>query len=443
MRPFLGFHKKYGCFSFLVVIMFYILIIVSTVYPIFSHQFSTRNRGSGVYIKMAVELDSIFKSFDDNIIFKNKSALQASYQPEEIVYRDEQINQIASILAPVLRGEKPSNLFLYGKTGTGKTLSIQFIADKLLKRLKGSFDFKLKIEYLNCRLKRVSDTEYRILAELIKKLGGSVPVTGLPTETVYNRFIDLIDNEKQLIILILDEIDYAVKKISDDFLYNLTRINSELSKAQICVIGISNDLTFLDNIDPRVRSSLSEEEIVFPPYNAVQLKEILKKRSEEAFKKGVVHDGVIEKCAAFAAREHGDARRALDLLRIAGELAERKGSKKVLLKQFQLVLYSIIKLSEKNLNAQTRLTKNNGNPNLIFTGDVYNLYQKLCIKNKLEALTQRRISDIIQEFDMFGIINVKIISKGRGGRMREIKLAITDTITEDVKKIIEESLNFN
>ena len=415
---------------------------------------------------MTVELDNIFKSFDDNLIFKNKSALQASYQPKEIIYRDEQINQIASILAPVLRGEKPSNLFLYGKTGTGKTLSIQFIADKLLKRLKGSFDFKLKIEYLNCRLKRVSDTEYRILAELIKKLGGKVHVTGLPTETVYSRFIELIDNEKQLIVLILDEIDYAVKKISDDFLYNLTRINSELSKAQICVIGISNDLTFLDNIDPRVRSSLSEEEIIFPPYNAVQLKEILKKRAEEVFKEGVVHDGVIEKCAAFAAREHGDARRALDLLRIAGELAERSGSKKVLLKhidesnkkiekdkildvvksepiQFQLVLYAIIKLSEKNANTQTRLTKNNENPNLIFTGDVYNLYQNLCIKNKLEILTQRRISDMIQEFDMLGIINVKIISKGRGGRMREIKLAITETITGEVKKIIEDSLNFN
>ena len=79
--------------------------------------------------------------------------------------------------------------------------------------------------------------------------------------------------------------------------------------------------------------------------------------------------------------------------------------------------------------------------NIIFTGDVYNSYKDLCLKNKFEVLTQRRVSDIIQEFDMFGIINVKVISKGRGGRMREIRLAITDNLVQKVKIIIEESLN--
>ena len=269
--------------------------------------------------KETSELDKIFESFDRNFIFKNKSVLQNNYQPREIPYRDEQIRQIALILAPILRGEKPSNLFLYGKTGSGKTLSVQYVRDGLMKRADKTKGFNLRIEYLNCKLKKISDTEYRILAELIRKLGGKVPDTGLPTESVYSKFLELIDSEKQLVILILDEIDQTVKKISDGFLYNLTRLNSELAKSQICIVGISNDLTFLEGLDPRVRSSLSEEEIVFPPYNALQLKEILRKRAREVFKDSVLQDGVIEKCAAFAAREHGDARRALDLLRIAGE----------------------------------------------------------------------------------------------------------------------------
>ena len=401
---------------------------------------------------MGPELDKIFESFDSNRIFKDKTILQTGHRPEEIPHREEQIKQIASMLAPVLRGDKTSNVFLYGKTGTGKTLSALYVRDELLKRAKKDTDFNLRIEYLNCKLKKVSDTEYRILAELIKKLGGEVPNTGLPTEAVYNKFIEIIDSEKQSLVLILDEIDQAVKKISSDFLYNLTRLNNELAKTHICVVGISNDLTFLEGLDPRVRSSLSEEEIVFPPYNAVQLQDILNKRSSLAFKEGVVQEGVIQKCSAFAAREHGDARRALDLLRIAGELAERDNSKKIMLKhidganikmerdkildviktepkQFQYVLHSIISLSEKN----------NGVP--LFTGDVYNHYQDVCLKNKSEVLTQRRISDIIQEFDMLGIINVRVISKGRGGRMREIKLAISKNIIEKAKKIIEESIS--
>ena len=400
------------------------------------------------------EIGEIFESFDKNNLFRDKALLQTNHSPEEILHRDEQLKQIASILAPVLRGERPSNLFLYGKTGTGKTLSVQYVRDELTKRIKEESNFGLRMEYLNCKLKKVADTEYRILAELIRKLGGEVSATGLPTEAVYSKFIDLVDNEKQLLVLILDEIDQTVKKISSDFLYNLTRLNSELSKAQICIVGISNNLTFLDELDPRVRSSLSEEEIVFPPYNALQLQDILKKRSEEAFNEGILEEGVIAKCAAFAAREHGDARRALDLLRIAGELAERDSSKKVKLKyideannkmekdkildiirtepkQFQLVLASIIELSSKMKKEP------------FFTGDVYHYYQDICEKFNTEILTQRRVSDIIQEFDMLGIINVRVISKGRGGRMREIRLAITPDITKKAKKIIDDSLNFN
>ncbi len=400
------------------------------------------------------ELDEIFEAFDNNEIFKNKSMLQNSYQPEEILHRSKQIKQVALILAPVLRGDKASNLFLYGKTGTGKTLSIQYVKNELLKRVKKDANFSLRIEYLNCKLKKVSDTEYRILAELIKKFGGEIPSTGLPTQSVYDRFIDIIDSQRQTIVLILDEIDQTTKKISDDFLYNLTRLNSELTQSQICLVGISNNLTFLDELDPRVKSSLSEEEIVFDPYNALQLQDILTLRSKDVFKEGTMEEGVIAKCAALAAREHGDARRALDLLRIAGELAERDSSKKILLKyldeandkierdkildviksepkQFQVVLSSIIQLLEKQPNYH------------LFTGEVYSFYREVCLKNKLEVLTQRRVSDIIQEFDMLGIINVNVISKGRGGRMREIKLAITKDIIQKAKDIISESLNYN
>ncbi|MFH1358741.1 MAG: orc1/cdc6 family replication initiation protein [archaeon] len=401
------------------------------------------------------EMDKIFDSVEVRSLFKNKHILQSNYSPENIPHRDEQIKHIAGILAPSLLGEKTSNLFIYGKTGTGKTLTVQHVANELSKR--SGDDKILKIISLNCKLKKVADTEYRILAALIKELGGIVPATGLPTDQVYLKFLDILENsDEKLLILILDEIDQAVKKINTEFLYNLVRLNSELNKTQIIIVGISNDLRFLDMIDQRVRSSLSEEELVFPPYNAVQLQEILRKRSEEAFKNGVVSEGVIAKCAAYAAREHGDARRALDLLRVAGELAERSSNSKIKIehidsandkierdkildiietgtKQFQLILYTIVELVDKN--------KKNGNKKgSVFTGDIFDCYENLCKNYKVDCLTQRRVSDIIAELDMLGLINARVISKGRHGRMREIHLAIPENIKERSKNILKDSL---
>ena len=310
----------------------------------------------------------------------------------------------------------------------------------------------IRFEYLNCKLKKVADTEYRILAALIRQLGGDVPSTGLPTDQVWSKFIELVDKKKQLLVFIFDEIDQAIKKMSDSFLYSLTRLNQELSQAQISLIGISNEVTFLENIDPRVRSSLGEEEFVFHPYNAIQLQDILNERCAEAFKDGVVADGVVAKCAAYAAREHGDARRALDLLRIAGELSERDGMSEIgeeyidlanlkmekdkILdivegepKQFQLVLYSIM-----------RLTRESKDLDRFYTGDVYNYYQDVCARVKTDILTQRRISDILAEIDMLGLINAKVVSKGRHGRTREIKLSVPSNLFDKVEAILVDSL---
>jgi cell division control protein 6 len=348
------------------------------------------------------KIDKIFDSVSERTLFKNKTVLQSNYAPNDIPYRDKEIEQVASILAPALIGQKTSNLFIYGNTGTGKTLVMHYVRDEMLKRAKDS-ENPLKMVYINCKLRKIADTEYRILAELISQLGGEVAATGLPTDQVYNKFLNLVEqaNEK-IFVIVLDEIDQAVKKISDNFLYNLTRLNSELSNTQIVIVGISNDLRFLDSLDPRVRSSLSEEEIVFPPYNALQLQEILRKRADEAFKKNSVAGSTLSKCAAFAAREHGDARRALDLMRVAGELAERAGDGKILIKhidnannkierdkildivetqpkQFQTVLQSIINLIEGNSKIHdVQKSLYNKDIKKIFTGDVYNDWRYYC-----------------------------------------------------------------
>ncbi len=383
-------------------------------------------------------------------LFVDKKALQSNYTPKTVPYRTKQIQQIAGILAPCLRLEKPSNVFIYGKTGTGKTLCVKHTLNQILDVAKTK-NINLKIIYTNCKLKRVADTEYRLMAQLVRSFGEEVPPTGLPTDEVYKLFVNAVDKENQLVLLILDEIDQLINKIGDEVLYSLTRLNSELKNGEISIIGISNDLIFADNLDPRVKSSLSEEEIVFPPYNAIQLQKILKQRAKISFKEEVVEDGVIEKCAAYAAREHGDARRALELLRVSGELAERRNESKIKIKhideaeekverdrildivstqpkQFQLTLYSIFCVCLSNKKVP------------VFTGEVYEIYKNTCMTIGFVPLTQRRVSDIIAELDMLGIINAKVISKGRYGRTREICLAIPNSTTPKIENILKDSL---
>lgn len=385
-------------------------------------------------------------------IFKDKNALQSNYSPETIPHRDKQIKEIAAIFAPTLKSEKPSNLFLYGKTGTGKTISIKYVSSQL-KRMAERKDTQLKIIYVNCKLKKVADTEYRLMAQLAREFGKDVPVTGLPTDEIYNVFFQSLDEKPLILILVLDEIDELVKKTGDRLLYNLTRVNSELKNSQLSLVGISNNLTFSDSLDPRVKSSLSEEEVLFPPYNALQLQDILQERAKKAFKKDAISPGVISKCAAYAARDHGDARRALDLLRVAGEVTERNNIAKVGLdhideaerrierdrmieiaatqpKQFQATLYSIIQVTKERKK-------------LIFAGEVYEYYKKLCQQCGLRPLTQRRISDIISELDMLGIIHARVISKGRYGRTREIKLTVPTQSQKEVKKVLETGLDLS
>lgn len=367
-------------------------------------------------------------------IFKrDREVLRPSYIPDELPHREEQIDHLASILATALNGQRPSNVLIFGKTGTGKTATIKFIGNEV-KRAEDQYGH-VEYLYMNCE---IVDTQYGVLQNIgnrfIDDFNERIPFTGWSTERVYNILRERVDNSNRVIVIVLDEIDRLVYKSGDDVLYHLTRINDDLDNAKISIIGLSNDLKFTEFLDPRVKSALGEEKMVFPPYNAEQLKDILNQRAKLAFEEGVLTDGVLPLCAALAAQEHGDARRALDLLRVAAEISERNQETTITETQVTLAKNKIeldcVSEAMRTLPTQSKLVlmgifmnEEQGNVRLT-TGDVYEAYSDLCRHTGIAILTQRRITDLISELDMLGLIHARVKSFGRGGRTKEIEASV-------------------
>ncbi len=368
-------------------------------------------------------LDNIFnKMLTGKKIIIDPIVLNNDYIPKYLPFREKQISSIGQSLALILKGNKSSNLLLYGKTGTGKTVVTRYITEKLIERVN---NINLIVAYSNTR---ISNTGYRILLDLANAINLDIPFTGLSIGEVLKRLSDHISKEKYFIILILDEIDYFIKNHGDNLLYDLTRSNENLHPGFLSIIGISNDLNFKEYLNPRVLSSLGEEEIVFPPYTAIEIKSILEKRADIAFENGTISQAAISLCSALAGSEHGDARRAVDLLRIAAEVAEREEANKVEEKHVRIAVQRIER--DRNYDALTSLPlqqkvvlisilKLNSN---CTTGDVHQSYKDTCKKIGIEILTQRRVSGILSELDLLGIITTNIISHGRYGRTKKIKI---------------------
>jgi len=371
----------------------------------------------------------------EELIFRNREALASTYIPPEFPHRDNEINAVANILKPALYGARPSNILIYGQTGTGKTAVAKFICNQIVSKAETEGK-KIHTAYINCKQ---TNTPYGILTNIGKTYSkdweDKVPNAGWRIDKVYSALKEKADEDGGIAIVILDEIDTLVSKSGDDILYHLTGLNSDLNNSKISLIGISNDTRFTSWLDPRVKSRMGEESLTFAPYNALQIENILVQRAKMAFHEGAVDPLVLSYCSSRAALEHGDARKALDLLRISAEIAEREGQEIVTVKyvgkaenvmEYDLVrsLISTLPLQPKVTLASIILNRGSKENGQQTTGEVYNTYSLICKRFKVEQLTQRRIGHIISELDMQGLINAKVVSLGRQGRTRYISIAI-------------------
>jgi len=370
-------------------------------------------------------------------IFRNKDALGESYQPERIEERDEEIEEYMNALQPVIDGWEPNNIFLYGNTGVGKTAVTDFLLDRLQDDVAAYDDIDLSIISLNCK---TLNSSYQVAVELVNELrpsGGEISSTGYPQQTVFKKLYQELEAIGGTILIVLDEVDSIGDR--DELLYELprARANGNLESAKVGVIGISNDFKFRDQLDPRVQDTLCERELQFPPYDATELKNILESRVEVAVTDGSTDTGVLQLCAALAARDSGSARQALDLLRLGGEIAENREAEKI---REEHIEDARSQLEQERVEEGMRELTTHGRLALLAvvskaakeetpcrTRDLYEEYRSLCESSETDALGQRSLHNHLSDLRMLGILSAHENRSGSRGNYYNYELDVPFT----------------
>lgn len=385
-------------------------------------------------------------------VFLHKDIISPHHIPKKLPFREKQIDAITQNLGAVVKNSKPNNFFIYGKTGSGKTSTVKHVIDQLNEFVEKK-ELHVFTCYANCRS---HTSKYKVLLKTLRNFYPEKDFLGYSASFIYEKLLEFSREKKAHAIIVLDEID-KVKDV-DDLMYALSRANDEIDNGSITVIGISNNLTFKEKLDPRTKSSLCEREMVFEPYNANELQKILKERSDKAFKEGSVKEEAISLAAAIAAQESGDARTAVMLLQRAGEIADieekdivddklvEKAKVSVeeeiiismistLPHQQQLVLYAISQLSLQN----PTFTKVSGEveKGVLFSGEIFDAYLKLTEKFEQRSITSRWFRQYINELEMYGLILVTNSGKGIKGQTRLIKLGFD---AQKIKTALEKEL---
>jgi cell division control protein 6 len=383
-------------------------------------------------------------NYSSSIVKGQRHALEPGFVPDRLPHREEEAEQLAEILSPSLKNFKPSNIIIFGKPGVGKTSVVKFVEAEISRAIQSRLDVKIKLIDVNCG---IVDNPYGVLLAvgdgLLESWEEKLPFTGWPLDKLYSTVLDKIKSFGGIAIIILDEIDKLVKKNGDSVLYQLLRINEVSDEGRVCLLGISNDLRFTEYLDPRVKSRLIEETMVFNPYNASQIYDILRDRSLYAGIADSIDESAMKTCAALAAQEHGDARRAIDMLRIAVELTEKSNEIRIL----DDTIYEAKKKLERDVVVETVSTLPLHSKLVLFSislideikngvsstmGEFYDLYEKVAERMSISSLTQRRVADIVGELTNLGLIDSKVQSFGRYGRTTTVSINYDSSKIKDI-----------
>ncbi len=382
-----------------------------------------------------------------NSVFIDRRIFDPNHSPSVLNHRDSQIQTMVMNLADALEGHIPGNMVLYGPSGTGKTATTRFVSQQLEERAK-TIGSKVFTHEINCHH---VNTRYRVLhglAEALQQSGDQIiPFTGWPADRVLSETIRRMDRHGGVHILILDEMDQLASRSEDQLLYDLTSLNILLKESRASIIGISNDVGFTEKIPGPIRSRMSAEDIIFNPYSSEELSQILVTRAEVGLRKGSWEEVTLRFCADLSAKEHGDARRAIDLLRVSTLRAETSQSNSIEIEHVQSahkqveherVIGLLLGLPMHQKLALTSIIINEKNGVLTqTTGTIWETYIQACNLTGMKPLTSRSISSIINGFHSASLAHVKNVSLGRRGRTKHVSSLLPRGI--DAIKIMSEN----
>lgn len=357
--------------------------------------------------------DKLFQGINESggdDIFANRELLNIDHVPDEnrIVGRDGHITELANEVGPVVTGTPPNSVILYGKTGSGKSL----VANHVMERARKEADrrgYRIATVTVDCaQSKGEADTIQTIAKSMNTSSSGvSVPTRGISTNEYYNRLWDILDTEYDGALITLDEVD----RLGNDNVLMLLSRAREAGKVDvpIGIISISNKVNFREQMSERVKSSLGHNEWIFDPYDGKQLREILENR-KDAFHDDVLNSGVIPKTAALAAQRHGDARKAIRLLRHAGDYAKNNNIGEVTedhleqaqeqaeVERLKELIAGLPPHSKYVLYALANLTSDAGTDEVWFrTTVIYDIYTKVCEEQTTDTLTTDTIRGLLSE----------------------------------------------
>jgi len=394
-------------------------------------------------------------------VFVNRDLVEPDtiIDEERIVGRDEQLESVVSFLKPTLQGNRPPNMLLYGPAGTGKSLIIGAVTQQIIELCQSKGE-RFGVVDINCQpINTLDQAVYDLVQTVAKDVGAEigVPETGVSTKRKYRRLYKLINEHYDSVIFILDEIDLLVGRRANDepayskLLYHLSRAsNTNEIEGRVSVAALTNDPKFMEDIDGRAESSFNPRDIYFPDYDATQLREILQNR-RDAFRQDALKDDVIPLVAAFAAQSHGDARKAIDLFRGAGDLADERDNSRVTEdhvreSQEEIDKDRSLKLVE-GLTTQKKISlyataavacHSNRSRSSVPSPVGFKVYQ--WVTNELDAdqMTRETYVKYVKELSTYGLISTSRKSRGRGGGMY-MEFTFTGDPTAMMNRIVDDT----